>query len=140
MNLDSIMQDPYTSTFMKKQMKQMKESMEQMEYKLHIKEKASYFETVKKMSLGNKVNIIAQLENTQTFYVDETSYIKETQFQDVSYLITDVANNFDWNITTQTKEILGFTCYKATCVENKDYKPATITAWFTPEIPYNFGP
>ncbi len=56
-----------------------------------------------------------------------------------------------WNITSETKKIENFTCYKATQeisiingAKNTDGSvkifKKTITAWFSPEIPYSFGP
>jgi len=47
-----------------------------------------------------------------------------------------------WTITNETKEILGYTCYKAIEVKpagkSDKYKPHT--AWFTKEIPVSTGP
>lgn len=51
----------------------------------------------------------------------------------------------DWKLTTETKKIDKYNCFKAEYV--KRYKNAkgnevsrTITAWFAPELPYAFGP
>lgn len=47
---------------------------------------------------------------------------------------------YKWEITQERKEILGFVCYKAvTNIEN--HKTTNqIVAWFTPDIPFQFGP
>lgn len=52
---------------------------------------------------------------------------------------------FDWQITSETKKIENFTCYKATFEEKyinraNEEKTRLITAWFCPQIPYSFGP
>lgn len=71
--------------------------------------------------------------------------IKEDEFVLIDSLQTK------WNITSETKKIENFTCYKATqeitiinSAKNADGSAKilkkSITAWFTPEIPYTFGP
>lgn len=48
-----------------------------------------------------------------------------------------------WTITNETKEIHGYTCYKATIpiiLKNGEDSEKIIEAWFTPEIPFQFGP
>ena len=42
----------------------------------------------------------------------------------------------EWKISDETKEILGYQCFKATA----DYRGRRWTAWFAPEIPVQDGP
>lgn len=42
----------------------------------------------------------------------------------------------EWEISDETKEILGYQCFKAT----SDFRGRGWTAWFTPEIPVHDGP
>lgn len=42
----------------------------------------------------------------------------------------------EWEITDETKDIIGYQCFKATT----DYRGRRWTAWFTPEIPVQDGP
>lgn len=42
----------------------------------------------------------------------------------------------EWNISDESKEIIGYQCFKATT----DYRGRRWTAWFTPEIPIQDGP
>ncbi len=52
------------------------------------------------------------------------------------YLVDESAKQTQWNITSDTKEIGGITCQKATArVKGRDY-----AAWFAPELPYSLGP
>lgn len=71
--------------------------------------------------------------------------VKEDEFIIIDSLQTK------WNITAETKKIENFTCYKATQeitiingAKNIDgsakISKKTIIAWFSPEIPYSFGP
>lgn len=49
-----------------------------------------------------------------------------------------------WEITNETKKIGKFNCYKANGLFEKtsfiNRKDKNIIAWFTPELPFNFGP
>ncbi len=42
----------------------------------------------------------------------------------------------NWNITQDTKEIMGLQCQKATC----DFRGRTYEAWFSSQLPYSNGP
>ncbi|NCT19311.1 MAG: GLPGLI family protein [Flavobacteriia bacterium] len=50
----------------------------------------------------------------------------------------------EWKITKETKKIGKFTCYKAIGLFDKssyiNHETMKIIAWFTPEIPFNYGP
>ncbi|WP_231424656.1 GLPGLI family protein [Pedobacter sp. Leaf250] len=52
------------------------------------------------------------------------------------YLITENPDKIDWKIDSETKDLLGYTCQKATGV----CKGRKYTAWFTTDIPASFGP
>ena len=41
-----------------------------------------------------------------------------------------------WELKSEAKEIMGYTCYLATCT----YRGRTWNAWFTPDIPIHEGP
>ncbi|MCM1137603.1 MAG: GLPGLI family protein [Duncaniella sp.] len=48
--------------------------------------------------------------------------------------IDDAVQN--WNLTSETKYILGFKCHKATC----DFRGRKYEAWYTEEITFPYGP
>ena len=72
------------------------------------------------------------------------------------FLIKDKLEKQDWVLTTETKNIGRYTCYKATYTreeedikisimngetkEERTTKEVTTTAWYTPQIPINNGP
>ena len=62
---------------------------------------------------------------TQTSYFDMTDWRYEEDWEKP-----------EWEIIDETKEIMGFQCFKATA----DYRGRRWTAWFTPEIPVQDGP
>lgn len=59
-----------------------------------------------------------------------------------NWLIKDESVNYVWQITHETKRILGYMCYKATTkvkVNGKNTEEE-LEAWFAPDIPFQFGP
>jgi GLPGLI family protein len=50
----------------------------------------------------------------------------------------------DWKITTESKEIMGYLCYKAvtkkTVINSVGTFVSDVIAWFCPKFPYPFGP
>lgn len=45
-----------------------------------------------------------------------------------------------WKITTETKTIQGYLCYKAIEINEKKKEKQIAIAWFTKELPYQIGP
>lgn len=52
------------------------------------------------------------------------------------YIYEDTLNTQSWQLTSDTKELLGYMCQKAEC----DFRGRHWTAWFSPDIPINDGP
>jgi len=50
----------------------------------------------------------------------------------------------DWQLTSETKTINGYICYKATSIYHhgswNDNPKFNVTAWYTPKIPVSYGP
>jgi GLPGLI family protein len=107
-----------------------------------------------------------------TYYknVKEKSYSVDKEFMGKEFLIKDALPQLEWKMESETKQVGGYTVYKATAVkpvDNSDFrnyrakdadkkedkekttnfmddfempKEVLITAWYTPEIPVNQGP
>lgn len=80
-------------------------------------------------------------KNTQ-----EKVKIKQKISQGETFIIKYPYEMYNWTITKETKMIDGYKCYKATSTI-KEYDPIrkrenvfSPEVWFTPEIPYPFGP
>jgi GLPGLI family protein len=61
------------------------------------------------------------------------------------YLVEQKLDTLPWVITSETKDIGGYQCYKATYTfdfinARKKTVTRTITAWFAPSLPYSHGP
>ncbi|WP_226742896.1 GLPGLI family protein [Polaribacter gangjinensis] len=86
----------------------------------------------------------------------EKRFVNKTEIMGKTFLIKDSIPNYEWQLTSETKNIGNYTCYKATfsqevenismTVENGETKQTkkteTIitTAWYTPQIPISNGP
>ena len=56
-----------------------------------------------------------------------------------NYLVHDSLNS-DWKVTTESKYIGKYKCFKAVSLCSSCSNNQEITAWFTPEIPVPYGP
>lgn len=88
--------------------------------------------------------------------IAEHTYKKDVEVSGKRFLITDKLPNENWELTSETKKIGNYTCYKATKtneVTRKSYtntdgkheeteKKETVvtTVWYTPQIPVSNGP
>ena len=86
----------------------------------------------------------------------EKRFVSKTEIMGKTFLIKDSIPNYQWQLTSVTKNIGNYTCYKATftkevenmmmTVENGETKQTkksetiTTTAWYTPQIPISNGP
>ena len=88
--------------------------------------------------------------------IKKDKYLNQTEIMGKRFLIKDKLQKYDWVMTSETKNIGKYTCYKATftreeertnmSVVNGDVKEKTekvdvvTTAWYTPQIPVSNGP
>lgn len=74
--------------------------------------------------------------------ITEEKYFWQTQtYEGEYYRIITSDKNDEWKISAETKKIGEFICRKATkeiLLNNR--LPIEVTAWFSPEIPFPFGP
>lgn len=93
-----------------------------------------------------KMAMLATRGNSSFKYSNNKNILFErTEFGGEIYLIESTSNQFKWNLENIQKEIAGFICYKATAkISSVDHSGKRIdqfyTAWYTPEIPFNYGP
>ena len=92
------------------------------------------------IEIGEKLNrILLKYQPTYTIIKDSATYSLKENFMVKDKIIDD------WVISTETKQIDNFKCYKATRVEKlknrkNEESEITTTAWFSPELPYSYGP
>lgn len=79
----------------------------------------------------------------RTYYKDDKVKIVNKNFLGESFNIN--IKDYEWTITDETKEILGYSCYKAvseftTIDPNGEDMKVSVVAWFAPEINISGGP
>jgi GLPGLI family protein len=86
----------------------------------------------------------------------EKRFVSKTDIMGKTFLIKDSIPNYQWQLTSETKNIGNYTCYKATFTQEVENRTMTVengetkqikksetimtTAWYTPQIPISNGP
>ena len=154
------------STMSDSQKKQIEKRLRKMNQKTFVlvfdKTTSIYKEDVKLNAPKPQVGGIRMMSfgsgNSDIYYknLKEKRYANKTEIMGKSFLVKDSLSNFNWELTSESKNIGNYTCYKATYtreVENTNMsvvngepkevkKKETIvtTAWYTPQVPVSNGP
>lgn len=128
-------------------MKNAEESLLKLEFTLKFNNNSAIFEEEHQIDIPNDFNIkIARIlsgVNGIVFYKNEI-IIKEFEFAGQRFLIKNEIEKEKWKLTNKKMNIKGYTCYKAIQKEKIEgrwgSKEIDVIAWYTPEIPINFGP
>lgn len=90
---------------------------------------------------GNGFTATIQMGSRGTIYKNTTEnlLIEETSIYGKDYLIASELPEFKWNISKESKNILGFEVRKATTVLDDKHK-TKITAWYAPKLNVKTGP
>lgn len=109
------------------------------DYKLIFENKQSNFKEIS--SLNQNESSFFKSDNIvfDYFYtnISNLEYLEQKEFLEKTFIISD-SINAKWVITDETKDILGFECFKALLLT--EVKDKIITAWFTNQILSPFGP
>lgn len=103
------------------------------------------------MSFGGSGNGSVYFKN-----INEKSFVNQTEIMGKRFLVKDSLPTYQWELSTETKNIGNYTCYKATFTrevehmnmmfengeskEEKIKKTITTTAWYTTQVPVSNGP
>lgn len=155
------------STMNEQMKKQIADRIQKMSQKTFILEfdkyTSEYKEDVKlnapKPSFGSmKVMAFSSGGLGETYFknLKEKRFANKTAIMGKPFLVKDSLPNYNWELSSETKNIGNYTCYKATFtreVENvnmslvngapkevKTIKVVKTTAWYTPQIPISNGP
>lgn len=111
------------------------------EYFLNFKNEESYYYYNPPLDREEGYNIGSKA-GRNSYYTDNSnnSIIEMNQ-----YLGNIKHNPINWKVTNKTKKIGGYKCYQAIATEELYSRQGftyckKVIAWFTPEIPLNFGP
>lgn len=114
-------------------------------YKLHFNKINSIFFYENQLDIDgvSGFNYVAATFGKSTYF---TNFKTKKTLKDSKYLEGKLIEQpiYKWNITTETKKIGNYVCFKATTIQKtgRDGKvrKTNIVVWFTPDIPIGFGP
>ncbi|UGS23697.1 GLPGLI family protein [Flavobacterium channae] len=136
-NKDEITKSPYNSYY-----KIAQENSNQFTFQLNFSKDRSEFFIMDNLEIEyhsyRMVRAFSRYQGFTSITKDKTFIEKEIDNE--TYILEEKAA-YNWSLTTETKKIGNYNCYKATTektIENKIIVP--ITAWYCPEIAYQFGP
>lgn len=108
-------------------------------YELIFSKNKSHFRAIEFLESDFNPNLSRALVNG-TFYNDLNKKIAVHEIEAFGTTHNVKKKNTVWRITNEQKQIKGFNCYKAVGTQNLSNKKHNIIAWFTRDIPFNFGP
>ena len=157
--VDLKVNDEKENSEMKKQIQEQLRKQFQQEYTLTFDKNQSYYKKNEKLaapapSAGGIQITVSDGADIMYKNIKENRYTNQTEIYGKQFLIKDTLTNRNWELTSETKNIGEYTCYKA--VFNDEYttqtltdddqdtetitKERTTTAWYTPQIPVANGP
>ena len=155
------------STISDAQKKEIEARLQKMNQKTYIlefdKSTSIYKEDVKlnapKPRVGGGMRVLSfSSGDGGLFYknLKEKRFSNKTEIMGKAFLVKDSLPNYDWQLSSETKNIGRYSCYKATYAREeekinmslvngqpKEVKKKVIvvtTAWYTPQIPISNGP
>ncbi|MBM6500677.1 GLPGLI family protein [Flavobacterium macrobrachii] len=123
---------------------------ESFEFELFFDKTKSIYRLVDNINLDDQsieYQITRGLSN-ELYYKDllKKEKIKQTTSLDELFNVVKSFEQYKWVVSSETKVIDGYTCYKATChyEEYDDNRKMSLSfnpvVWFAPSLPYSFGP
>lgn len=152
---------------MQEELKKRMQKMNQKTFFLNFDKNTSIYKEEEKLATPNVKGGMSQLrvisigggsgagsiyyKNTQ-----EKRFAKKTEIMGKVFLVKDSLPNYEWELSSETKNIGNYTCYKATyskeveksnismingeSKEVKEKETIVTTAWYTTQIPISNGP
>lgn len=123
----------------------MEAQLDDLNYSLRLKGNESLWFLHNKESYS-MAHMGKALGGDHSYFFDDLSknYIEQRLFLDNYFIVNKKQKDFKWELFKETKEILGYTCYKAVSKEvkliNGKEKTFNTIAWYAPALKYQVGP
>lgn len=125
------------------------EALKEVELALYFTKEVAVFKQINKISLADDLfskmaTIIAGGERYCNVVTKQKLEHMDTMGEEFN--LVHPFEEYTWEITSETKKITGYTCYKAIShtSEYSKFRKKNISidpvVWFTPEMPFSFGP
>lgn len=129
-----------------KDLRRIKKTTPYLTFNLKFHEQHSTFDMQSVMSNDNGMDLkeaALMAAANGLFYTDTKKNNSLHQFESMGeeILVERNLDSLDWKIGEGIKTIKGYTCKKATAIIHFNaVKKGQITAWFCPDLPFQFGP
>lgn len=137
---------PKNASFAKFWYHKIESALPYLQFQLEFTKNEALFTSQEVMDNDNGIDVAFAKKYNGTQGVFYTSIKENTKLHQLNYLnrtwlIERPTDKLTWHISNQTKQIKGYTCYKATTTAAYTYIPkGKVIAWFAPELPFQFGP
>ncbi|MDT0294715.1 GLPGLI family protein [Mesonia ostreae] len=142
--INSVKDNSFKKDYLIKLHNDLKSSIKYLNYTLKFNTNESNFN--RKETLANDNGIDLNMSSMAVsangiFYsnLKENVNLHQVEFSGESYLLSKNID-YNWQITTETKIIQGYKCYKAISKVTKNSKNFITTAWFCPRLSFQHGP
>jgi len=122
--------------------KEIEKASEKINYKLTFDKKKSFFKTNNNYLEGNSIAKISTrvLDKGNIYNNINGTKITQKDIYGNTFLIKSNSKDVKWTMSSETKKVGEFKCYKATTIKKIKTFNRKVTAWYSPEIPVQFGP
>lgn len=131
----------------KKMVDQMGNDLLAMRFHLYCNDSVAVFKKIEDLTIENPSPVQAVIgSGVYTIDFNKKENIKHVESMGELYRVLYPFEQYKWQITSETKIIDGYTCYKATTTKatysqlKNRMVTLTPTVWFTPAIPATAGP
>lgn len=147
-NIDSVLnavEDKMLADLVRKQKQKEKNVLPYLVFNLRFNKNNSLFDFQKGLANDNGLDleeIAGSAGVVGEYFIDLKEGYVLCQIEDGEiYRVQTDLDSLDWKISKETKTIQGYTCQKATAVAPLNHvKKGKIIAWFTTELPFQYGP
>lgn len=111
-------------------------------FRLDFNERVAIFKALPRMDNEAQKTDLTLIGIDEIYYTNRKGnfLFKKVQIFGQLYRVKSSFSDYDWKISSESKKIAGYLCYKALLQIPKGDRMITIEAWFTPSVPYGYGP
>lgn len=117
-----------------------------MSFSLKFNKKGSFFKTNRNVPQDKYMATMAAIITKSRHAYFQNRVSKNTYYNiniaNKEYVVKDSTKNNNWQLYSESKEIEGYTCYKAIKIDfiERNQTSHERLAWYSPEIPMPYGP
>lgn len=139
----SAVSNDHVKSVIVSQMQRSKQALEKTNelYQLTFNSNESLFKSLP--FLDNDYDpILSRIVSKSKYYhnLSECSTLEQISIFGDTYLVNKEANEYHWELKSESKNIAGYNCRLAVSTIKRNDKLLVVKAWYTPNIPISLGP